>query len=53
MTVFENKKDEITSVSKFLELNDSRFYTSEKNPGKWRFRGESKFDYKLKPSVGR
>ena len=55
MTLFDKEDYHITSVSKFLEIrnNDKRFQTSDWYPGKWIFRGESSFNYKLKPSVGR
>lgn len=53
MTIFDNSKDHINSVSKFLEINNSRLYKTVEEPGKWMFRGESKFDNALKPSVGR
>lgn len=53
MTVFDNQNDHITSVSKFLDLNFSKFYTSDQDPEKWMFRGHGKYDFKLIPSVGR
>lgn len=40
-------------MSKLLEHIQSRMYITDDEPGKWMFRGESKFDYLLKPSIGR
>jgi hypothetical protein len=53
MTIFEEEKDHIISVSKLLEHIQSRMYITDDEPGKWMFRGESKFEYVLKPSIGR
>lgn len=53
MTIFDDPKDHITSISKFLDQSFSRFYKSSADPGKWMFRGHGIFDYILKPSVGR
>lgn len=44
---------EIESISKFLEYKFQILYTSNIHPGKWMYRGLSKFNYPLIPSVGR
>ena len=54
MTLFDEEAYHITSVSKFLEIREiQKLMTSNWCPGKWIFRGESNFNYLLKPSVGR
>lgn len=53
MRIFDRPQDHIFSVTKLLDHINSSLYTSKIDPGKWMFRGESNFDYTLKPSIGR
>lgn len=53
MTEIIDEKHLITSVSQFLKVKNSYLYTSNINSGKWLYRGESNYEYKLIPSIGR
>lgn len=53
MNEFVESKDEIKSVSDFLEIKERRLYTSEWMPGKWLYRGLKNYDYPLLPGIGR
>jgi hypothetical protein len=53
MEHFDDTKNHIVSVSKFLEINDRLLHTSDINPQRFIFRGQSKFTYKLLPGLGR
>ncbi len=50
MTILDHEVDHIVSVAKFLEIMDKHFYDTS---SKWMYRGLKKYDYKLKPSIGR
>jgi hypothetical protein len=53
MEIFDTRDKHIVSVAKFLELNNSLLYISHEEPGRWMFRGHSKFERSLLPSIGR
>lgn len=53
MKVFDEPEEKITSISKFLKIKSSLLYTSNINPGQWMYRGVKKYEYTLKPSIGR
>lgn len=53
MTIFDKPDQHITSLAKFLEIKTRRLYTSDIKPGQWMYRGVTKYDYNLKPSIGR
>ncbi|MBW7891199.1 MAG: FRG domain-containing protein [Chitinophagaceae bacterium] len=53
MEFFDTPDKHINSIKKFMEILSAHFYTSEFEPGKWMYRGQSNVEYKLKPSVGR